>query len=216
MIKENSCHQNPLPAPPWHSPVWWHVRPKYENILAKEMRWAHQSIVEPLMKHFRAMIWKVFLGDASILPNIPNIHQSREDFWMKSDFVVPSHFSWSHLYLFLKVVIHKDADPQAFPRIPRYLEPVFKNCGFFLGKMICLNYLLKNSPKLSIKARAAVSFRYRNAFLIFTFEPIPSDNYHSTFFLVQVTFWKYYQSFEWTYMLSFWLPCTFKDLLKTS
>ena len=41
---------------------------------------------------------------------------------------------------------------------------------------------MKNSPKLSIKARAAVSFRYRNAFLIFTFEPIPSDNYHSTFF----------------------------------
>ena len=85
-----------------------------------------------------------------------------------------------------------------------------------LGKMKCLNNLLKNSPKLSIKARAAVSFRYRNAFLIFTFEPIPSDNYHSTFFLVQVTFWKYYQSFEWSYMLSFWLPCTFKDLLKTS
>ena len=85
-----------------------------------------------------------------------------------------------------------------------------------LGKIKCLNNLLKNSPKLSIKARAAVSFRYRNAFLIFTFEPIPSDNYHSTFFLVQVTFWKYYQSFEWSYMLSFWLPCTFKDLLKTS
>ena len=64
MIEENCCHQNPLPAPPWHSPVWWHVRPKYENILAKEMRLAHQSIVEPLMKkkHFGAMIWKIFLG----------------------------------------------------------------------------------------------------------------------------------------------------------
>ena len=85
MITESPCNQNLLPPPPWHSPVWWHVRPKYENILAKEMRLEHQSIVEPLMKHFRAMIWKVFLGDASILPNIPNIHQSREDFWMKSD-----------------------------------------------------------------------------------------------------------------------------------
>ena len=51
-----------------------------------------------------------------------------------------------------------------------------------LGKIKCLINLLKNSPKLSIKARAAVSFRYRNAFLIFTFEPIPSDKYHSTFF----------------------------------
>ena len=130
MIEENCCHQNPLPAPPWHSPVWWHVRPKYENILAKEMRLAHQSIVEPLMKkkHFGAMIWKVFLEDASILPNIPNIHQSREDFWMKSDLVRPSHSPRSHLYLFLKVVIHKDADPQAFPWRPRYLEPVFKFC----------------------------------------------------------------------------------------
>ena len=179
MITENSCHQNPLPPPPWHSPVWWHVRPKYENILAKEMRSAHQSIVEPLMKHFRAMIWKVFLGDASILPNIPNIYQSREDFWMKSDFVFPSHFSWSHLYLFLKVVVHKDANPQAFPCRPRYLESVFKIC--WLGKIKCLINLLKKSPKLSIKARAAVSFRYRNAFLIFTFEPIPSDKYNSTF-----------------------------------
>ena len=160
------------------------------------------------------MMWIVIFGDASILPNIPNIYQSREDFWMKSDFVFPSHFSWSHLYLFLKVVVHKDANPQAFPCRPRYLESVFKIC--WLGKIKCLINLLKNSPKLSIKARAAVSFRYRNAFLIFTFEPIPSDNYHSTFFLVQVTFWKYYQSFEWTYMLSFWLPCTSKDLLKTS
>ena len=63
-LKKTLCHQNPLPAPPWHSPVWWHVRPKYENILAKEMRLVHQSIVEPLMKkkHFGAMIWKIFLG----------------------------------------------------------------------------------------------------------------------------------------------------------
>ena len=80
------------------------------------------------------MIWKIFFGDASTLPNIPNIHQSRENFRMKSDFVVPSHFSGSHLYLFLKVVIHKDADPQVFPRRPRYLEPVVKICRLYKEK----------------------------------------------------------------------------------
>ena len=151
-------------------------------------------------------------GDVSILPNISNIHQSRENFWMKSDFhtsLDPTCISsWKLWYTKTPILklFHEDPD----------ISSLFSKVAFFLGKMICLNYLLKNSPKLSIKARAAVSFRYRNAFLIFTFEPIPSDNYHSTFFLVQVTFWKYYQSFEWTYMLSFWLPCTFKDLLKTS
>ena len=156
-------------------------------------------------KHFGAMIWKIFLG----------MFQFSQIFQISTK--AERTFEWKVIFTLLwvpPVSLLESCDTQrrrssSFSTNTQISRACFQIGK--LGKIKFLNNLLKNSPKLSIKARAAVSFRYRNAFLIFTFEPIPSDKYNSTFFWqLQVTLWKYYQlSFE---LLNFWLPCTSEKL----